>query len=92
LKSLKIDPPTVSLLEADVGATRWSHQTDVDWVLLTPSLAMTHNESVLVAFTPPQYVDFVVLWSEQRNQNPLLVRLLDVCRTTDLPAGWVRRR
>ncbi len=43
LQAAGVRPPTAPLLAADIGAARWVDQSEIEWILLTPSLAAPHQ-------------------------------------------------
>jgi DNA-binding transcriptional LysR family regulator len=43
-----VDPPTVTLAATDLAARHWADQTEVDWVLLMPSLSALHDTTAVV--------------------------------------------
>ncbi len=47
LDTAGIAPPTIELADTDLAAIRWADQRDIDWILLIPSLAAAHTQTVI---------------------------------------------
>ena len=46
LEAAGIAPPAIELADTDLAAIRWADQPDIDWILLIPSLAAAHTQTV----------------------------------------------
>jgi len=90
LKSIPIAPPTALLAAPDLSAARWHDQPDIDWILLTPSLAASHHQTAFIDLNPAHHIHFSLLWRRAHQADPSLARFIQTCLTTDLPAGWSR--
>jgi DNA-binding transcriptional LysR family regulator len=90
LSGAGIAPPTASILAADISAVHWQEQAEVDWILLTPSLAAAHRETAILTIDPPQHVTFSVFWRHARTAEPEIAWFVDACLTAALPVGWTR--
>jgi hypothetical protein len=53
LTNTAITPPTVELDTSDLGATGWTKQPAVDWILTTAALAETTANTVVLPYRPP---------------------------------------
>lgn len=90
LDSIPITPPTTVLAAPGLSAARWHDQRNIDWILLTPSLAAGHRETAFIDLNPAHHIHFSLLWPRARQTEPSLARFIRTCLTTDLPAGWSR--
>jgi DNA-binding transcriptional LysR family regulator len=90
LKAAGMCPPTAALWAADLSATRWADQPEVDWVLVTPSLAAPHQTTTFVSLSPPEYIVFSLLWPRDHEHDPSLARFLKSTLAAELPTGWVK--
>jgi hypothetical protein len=46
------EPLLVGLADTDLAATRWANQPGVDWILLIPSRAAAHDQTVVLPVAP----------------------------------------
>jgi DNA-binding transcriptional LysR family regulator len=83
-----VDPPTVTLAATDLAARHWADQTEVDWVLLMPSLSALHDTTAVVRVTPTQLVPFTLQWCPDRAETAAVGRFVDVVLGCPLPPGW----
>jgi DNA-binding transcriptional LysR family regulator len=88
LESAGIRPPAVSLTDTDLAATRWAGQAEVDWILLIPSLAATHTQTVIRPVASGQLVPFTLQWNPSRAHTTAVARFVHAALTAELPAGW----
>jgi hypothetical protein len=66
LDAAGITPPTIELADSDLAASRWADQRSIDWILLVPSLAATHTQTVIRPVVPSQLVPFTLQWNPRR--------------------------
>ncbi|WP_198410223.1 LysR family transcriptional regulator [Microlunatus flavus] len=92
LTTAGIAPPTVPLARTDLNAVGWLDQSDVDWVLLSPSLTGGHGTDVVLPVRPAQHVTFVVLWRSAPSPSPAVSRFVRHVLRAPLPRGWSRVR
>ena len=85
-----IDPHVAALPAADISAARWVDHPEVDWILLTPSLAADHQETTFINLAPQHHIDFCLLLPLAHQHDPALSRFVNTCFSTDLPTGWAR--
>lgn len=90
LATAGIGPPTAALPAADITAARWVDHPQVDWILLTPSLAAHHQETSFIDLAPQHYIDFSLLLPVAHQDDPALARFVHTCFNTELPPGWTR--
>ena len=90
LKAAGMSPSTSALWAADISATRWADQPEVDWILVTPSLAAPHQATRFVSLSPPEYILFSLLWPRDHEQDPSLARFLKSAMAAELPSGWAK--
>ena len=83
-----ISPPAVGLTDTDLAATRWAGQAEVDWILLIPSLAATHTQTVIRPVASEQLVPFTLQWNPSRAHTTAVARFVHAALTAELPAGW----
>jgi DNA-binding transcriptional LysR family regulator len=88
LDTAGIAPPTIELADTDLAAIRWADQRDVDWLLLIPSLAAAHTETVIRPVAPRQLVPFTLQWNPSRAHTLAVARFVHCALAADLPPGW----
>ena len=88
LTDARIAPPTVELSDPDLNAYRWTQQTDVDWIMLTPSM-MAGHAPVLIRPVNGLRVPFTLLWHDTPTIRPVTQRFVEAALQGDLPAGWL---
>jgi DNA-binding transcriptional LysR family regulator len=88
LETAKVDPRTVVLADTDLAAARWIDQAEVNWILLTPSLARSHTGTAIRPIEPPQLVPFTLQWAPDRAHTRAVARFVHTALTAELPAGW----
>ncbi|HJP77859.1 MAG TPA: LysR family transcriptional regulator [Pseudonocardiaceae bacterium] len=91
LEELAIAPTTVDLDATDLAATRWTEQSEVDWIMLIGSLTSGHTTTVVKPIEPPVLVPFTLHWSPEHAQSTAVARFVRATLTAQLPPGWVRR-
>lgn len=85
-----VEVRTVPILAADISAVRWQEQAEIDWILLTPSLAGAHRDTVILTVDPPSYVTFSVFWRHARTAEAEIAWFVEASTTAALPVGWKR--
>jgi DNA-binding transcriptional LysR family regulator len=88
LDAAGIAPPAIELADTDLAATRWADQRDIDWILLIPSLAATHTQTVIRPVAPRQLVSFTLQWNPSRAHTMAVARFVHCALAADLPPGW----
>jgi DNA-binding transcriptional LysR family regulator len=88
LDTAGIAPPTIELADTDLAAVRWADQRDIDWILLTPSLAAAHTQTVIRPVAPRQLVPFTLQWNPSRAHTMAVARFVHCALAADLPPGW----
>jgi DNA-binding transcriptional LysR family regulator len=88
LETAGIAPPTIDLADTDLAALRWADQRDVDWILLIPSLAIAHTQTVIRPVAPRQLVPFTLQWNPSRARASAVARFVHCALAADLPPGW----
>jgi len=83
-----ISPPAAELTDIDLAAIRWADQADIDWILLIPSLAAAHTQTVIRPVAPGQLVPFTLQWSPDRAHSAAVARFVNTALTAELPPGW----
>jgi DNA-binding transcriptional LysR family regulator len=83
-----ISPPSVDFTDTDLAATRWADQRDIEWILLTPSLAAAHTTTVICTVESGQLVPFTLQWNPSRMDTTAVARFVHAALTTELPPGW----
>ena len=71
-----ISPPSVDFTDTDLAATRWADQRDIEWILLTPSLAAAHTTTVIRAVDSGQLVPFTLQWNPSRAHTTAVARFV----------------
>jgi DNA-binding transcriptional LysR family regulator len=88
LETAGISPPSIDLEDTDLAATRWADQPGVDWILLIPSLATAHDQTVIIPVEPGQLVPFTLQWNPGRAHTMAVARFVHAALTAELPPGW----
>ena len=88
LEAAGIAPPTIELADTDLAAIRWADQPGIDWVLLIPSLAAAHTQTVFRPVAPRQLVPFTLQWNPSRVHTIAVARFVHCALAADLPPGW----
>jgi DNA-binding transcriptional LysR family regulator len=88
LDTAGIAPPAIELADTDLAAIRWASQPDIDWILLIPSLAAAHTQTVIRPVTPRQLVPFTLQWNPSRVHTMAVARFVHCALAADLPPGW----
>ncbi|CAA9352718.1 MAG: hypothetical protein AVDCRST_MAG07-3147 [uncultured Frankineae bacterium] len=83
-----VDPPTVTLVATDLAARHWADQSEVDWILLMPSLSTLHDTTAVVPVTPAHLVPFTLQWCPDRAETAAVGRFVEVALSSSLPPGW----
>ena len=63
-------------------------QRDIDWILLIPSLAAAHTQTVIRPVAPRQLVPFTLQWNPSRAPTTAVARFVHCALAADLPPGW----
>jgi DNA-binding transcriptional LysR family regulator len=92
LDTAGIAPPTIELADTDLAAIRWADQRDIDWILLIPSLAAAHTQTVIRPVAPRQLMPFTLQWNPSRAHTVAVARFVHCALAADLPAGWHTER
>jgi DNA-binding transcriptional LysR family regulator len=88
LDNAGIAPPTIELADTDLAGIRWCDQRDIDWVLLIPSLADAHTQTVIRPVATRQLVPFTLQWNPSRAHTKAVARFVHCALAADLPPGW----
>jgi DNA-binding transcriptional LysR family regulator len=88
LAAAGVAPPTAELADTDLAAIRWADQPGIGWVLLIPSLAAAHTQTVIRPVTPRQLVPFTLQWNPSRAHTMAVARFVRFALAADLPPGW----
>jgi len=88
LDAARVAPPTTELADTDLAANRWADQHDIDWILLIPSLAVAHTQTVIRPVAPRQLVPFTLQWNPTRAHTMAVARFVHCVLAADLPPGW----
>jgi hypothetical protein len=71
-----------------MAAIRLADQPDIDWILLIPSLAAAHTQTVIRPVAPRQLVPFTLQWNRSRVHTMAVARFVHCALAADLPPGW----
>ena len=61
---------------------------NIDWILLIPSLAAAHTQTVIRPVAPRQLVPFTLQWNPSRAHTMAVARFVHCALAADLPPGW----
>lgn len=90
LRSAGVAPVVEELFDTDLSASRWTSQTDVDWILTTASVAGPHMCAFTRPLEPAQLLPFTVMWAPGRIHDAAISRVMHVVRSVEMPPGWLR--
>jgi DNA-binding transcriptional LysR family regulator len=79
LATAGIAPPAIELADTDLAAIRWAEQPGIDWILLIPSLAAAHTQTVICPVAPRQLVPFTLQWNPQPDAHPGRSAICSLC-------------
>jgi DNA-binding transcriptional LysR family regulator len=88
LEAAAVDPPRTRLAVTDLAATGWQQQPEIDWIMLTGSLAAGHAGTVIRPVDPPTFVPFSLRWNPGRSRSPAVARFVRHALTAGPPRGW----
>ncbi len=88
LDTAGIAPPTIELADTDLAEIRWADQPGIDWILLIPSLAAAHTQTIIRPVTPRQLMPFTLQWNPSRVHTIAVARFVHCALAADLPPGW----
>ena len=77
--------PQDELADTDLAAIRWADQPGIDWILLIPSLAAAHTQTVILPVAPRQLVPFTLQWNPSRAHTMAVARFVHCALAADLP-------
>jgi DNA-binding transcriptional LysR family regulator len=88
LDAARVAPPIIELADTDLAASRWADQSNVSWILLIPSMAAAHTQTVIRPVAPRQLVPFTLQWNPSRAHTMAAARFVRCALAADLPPGW----
>jgi DNA-binding transcriptional LysR family regulator len=88
LDTAGIAPPAIELADTDLAAVRWADQRGIDWILLIPSLAAAHTQTVIRPVAPRQLVPFTLQWNPNRAHTTAVAQFVHYALAAELPPGW----
>ena len=88
LQQAGVSPPTAVLHATDLAATAWTGQSEVDWILMTASIAPDAARTMSLPVTPAQCIPYTLQWNPERAQTAAIARFVHFALTVDVPAGW----
>ena len=88
LTDASLAPPVTELDDADLTARRWTHQPEIEWIMLIGSLLSGHEQTVTRPVSG-HTVPFTLSWRTHAPLQPAVQRFIDFSLDVDLPSGWV---
>jgi DNA-binding transcriptional LysR family regulator len=88
LDTAGISPPSVSLQDVDLTASRWTDQHEVEWIMLVSSLTQGDRVDVIVPVDPAVLVPYTLQWKPERAASAAVARFVHSVLTAPLPNGW----
>jgi DNA-binding transcriptional LysR family regulator len=88
LADAELAPPVTELDDPDLTARRWTHQPEIEWIMLVGSLLAGHDET-LARPARGHAVPFTLSWRAHPGPRPAVRRFVDSCRLAALPDGWL---
>lgn len=88
LETAGIFPPIVELETTDVGATGWTRQSHVGWVMTGSALSGLDEEATFIPSTTGVF-SYKLQWNSARTQTAAAARFVQLVLTVDVPPGWV---
>jgi len=89
LEKAGISPPTVELESTDVGATGWTRQSEVEWVMTGAALSGPNEAVTVLPVSPTGLFAYKLQWNSARTQTAAAARCVQLILTVDLPPGWI---
>jgi DNA-binding transcriptional LysR family regulator len=85
-----LTPPMAELHDADLTARGWTHQTEIDWIMLIGSFLGGQEQTTVRPAGPAQSVPFTICWKAGAGARPLVQRFVQSSLDAGLPANWIR--
>lgn len=82
-------PPTVELETTDVGATCWTRQSEVQWVMTGAALSGPTEGVAVLPASPAGMFLYKMQWNPTRTQTAAAARLVQLVLTVDVPPRWI---
>jgi DNA-binding transcriptional LysR family regulator len=79
---------TLVLDDPNLEALNWTHQAELDCILLIPSLVPPRAPWTTTAVDPPHFVPFSFEWRADSTRVPLINRFIKLVRQFELPPDW----
>jgi len=91
LSRVGIIAPTVELEDNELNGVTWQSQAEVDWILLTQSLAAVHRftRTAVIPLLPAQQLPYSLLW-RPRVASTAVNHFVRHALVAPLPEGWTR--
>jgi DNA-binding transcriptional LysR family regulator len=89
LNEVGICPPIVELEAADVAATDWSQQSQVDWIMSSAGLIGTNEGVRVLPVSPIGLLLYKLQWNPSRPQTSAAARFVHLVLTIAVPPNWV---
>jgi DNA-binding transcriptional LysR family regulator len=83
-----LTPPMAELNDADLTAHRWTHQPEIEWIMLTGSLLAGH-ENTVARPAVGHAVPFTLTWPAGSPPRSAGQRFIDSSLKAELPPGWL---
>jgi DNA-binding transcriptional LysR family regulator len=83
-----ISPPIMELHSTDVGATGWTQQSEVAWIMTGAALSGPNDAVRVLPVSPTQVFGYKLQWSSGRAQTAAAARFVQLILTVDVPSGW----
>lgn len=88
LAGANLTPPIAELDDTDLTARQWTHQPEIEWIMLTGSLLAGH-ENTITRPAVGQTVPFTLTWPARSPPRSGGHRFIESSLETELPAGWL---
>jgi DNA-binding transcriptional LysR family regulator len=88
LSDTGLTPPIVELDDPDLTGRRWTHQTEIGWIMLISSLLAGHEATAVrpvLGYTVP----FTLAWHAEPPIRPVLRRFVESSLNAEPPDGWL---
>jgi DNA-binding transcriptional LysR family regulator len=91
LTDADLTPPVAELDDPDLTARRWTHQPEIDWIMLISSLLAGHEQTT-VRPALRRTVPFTLSWRAHPPLRPAVRHFIDSGLEAELPDGWLKPR
>ena len=88
LADANLTPPVAELDDTDLTARAWTHQPEIEWIMLISSLLAGHEDSIAVPATG-RTIPFTLSWAAHPPKQSGIGLFIESSLEAELPAAWL---